>query len=181
MFTPIHKLKNLAFYSCINSLTIGDSGWSSRSSKSSPMMSESKSWLVWGMGQGLLALHPLTNVGTGRAAEVGADTGRGTDSKPGGSDGVTEGVLLLGESSSTTVSFRGGWTATGTWTGAGTGAMMLPSCVSRGTSEPQRKRQDQYPDLVMINLKLRQVLNLPISISSTEDEPWENWMNAEEM
>lgn len=134
-------LKNGAVYSCVNSLTIVDSGWSSRSSKSSPMMSESKSWLVWSMGPGLLVLHPLTNVGTGRATEDGTDTGRGTDSKPGGSDGVTEGVLLLGGSSSTTVSFRGGGTATGTWIRAGTGAMMLPSCVSRGTSEPPTTKE----------------------------------------
>ncbi len=90
------------------------------------MMSASKSELVSSIGQGLLVLHPLTNVGT----DEGTDTGRGTDSKPGGSDTGTEEILLLGGSSSTTASLRGGCTAAGAWIGAGTGATALLSGVS---------------------------------------------------
>lgn len=122
--------------------TMADSGpaWSSKSSKSSPMISVSKSWLVWGIGQCLLVLHPLTNAGTGRGTEVGTDVRRGTDSKPGGSDGVKEEILLVGGSSSTTASFRGEWTATVAWIGAGTAAM-IPSWVSQATSNTQMERQ----------------------------------------
>lgn len=136
----------VAFYSSLRpcghicSLTMADSGpaWSSRSSRSSPMMSASKSELVSSIGQGLLVLHPLTNVGTGRGTDEDTDTGRETDSKPGGSDTGTEEILLLGGSSSTTASFRGGCTATGAWIGAGTGATTLLSGVSWGTSKTQQ-------------------------------------------
>lgn len=48
------------------------------------------------MEQGLLVLHPLTNVSAGRGVELGADTGRGMDSNPGGSDVDTVEMLLLG-------------------------------------------------------------------------------------
>lgn len=147
-------------------------------------MSASKSWLVSSIGQGLLVLHPLTNGGTGRGTDVGTDTGRVTDSKPGGSDGVTDEMLLLGGSSSTTASLRGGCTATGAWIGAGTGATTLLSWFSWGTSETRQGKTGWAtfvrPPLI-IKSKLYFVLNLPISISSTEDEPWENWINAEEI
>lgn len=47
-----------------------------------------------------------------------------------------------------------------------------------------REKQDEWlwscPSLI-IKPKMHKVLNLPISISSTEDEPWENWINAEEI
>lgn len=121
----------------LSSLTKADSGpaWSSRSSRSSPMMSASKSWLVWRIGQGLLVLHPLTNVGTGRGTDVVTDTGRETDSKPGGSDGVTDEILVVGGSSSTTASVRGEWADTGGWIGDGTGATTQLSWVSLGTSK----------------------------------------------
>lgn len=82
------------------------------------------------MGQGLAVLHPFTNVSAGRATDVG--TGREMDSKPGGSDGVTDEILLFeGNSSATTAaSLRGGSTATGAWMGAGTGAKTLLSWVN---------------------------------------------------
>lgn len=120
-------------------LTMPDSGpaWSSRSSRSSPIMSASKSWLVSSIGQGFAVLQPFTNVRAGRVADVGTDTGRETDSKPGGSDGVTDEIMLLGGSSSTTASFRGECTATGAWMGAGTEANALLSWVNWGTSKTQ--------------------------------------------
>lgn len=46
-------------------------------------------------------------MGTGRGTDVVTDTGKETDSKPGGSDGVTDEILLVGVSSSTTASVRG--------------------------------------------------------------------------
>ena len=124
----------------ICSLTMADSGpaWSSKSSRSSPMISASKSWLGSRIGPGLLVRHPFTYVSTESGTDVGADTARGTDSKPGGSDRVTDKMLLLWESSSTTESFRGECTATGGWIGAG--AKTLLSWLNWGTSKTQKNK-----------------------------------------
>lgn len=100
--------------------------WSSRSSRSSPMMSAAKSSLLSSNKQGLLVLHPFTKGATGRGTDVGTDTGRETDSKPGGSDGGADKLLLLEEGSSTTVSLRG----KGTPTGTGIGTKRLLSWVN---------------------------------------------------
>ncbi|TNN68038.1 hypothetical protein EYF80_021683 [Liparis tanakae] len=85
---------------------MADSGpaWSSRSSS---------------IAQGLPGRHPLTKEGTGRGAAAGGAAGRETDSKPGGSDGLTDDMTLLGGSSSAIASFRGGSTAAGAWIGGG--------------------------------------------------------------
>lgn len=150
----------------ICSLTMADSGpaWSSRSSRSSPMMSASKSELVSSIGQGLLVLHPLTNVGTGRGTDEGTDTGRGTDSKPGGSDTGTEEILLLGGSSSTTASFRGGCTATGAWIGAGAGATTVLSGVSWGTSKTQQGKPAWVTSVLPpIHYQIKAVLRIKLT------------------
>lgn len=130
---------------CVSSLTTGGSGpaLSSRSSRSPSMMSVSKSWLVWSIGLGLAFLHPLTNVGTGRAAEVGAGRERGADSKLGGSDDNTEEMLLLRGSSSTAASFTGGGNAAGACVEAGRGTVTPPSCVSWGTSTTQLRENNR--------------------------------------
>lgn len=142
----------VAFYSSVRScggfcsLTMAASGpaWSSRSSRSSPMMSASNSWLLSSNNKVLLVLHPFTKVDTGRGTDVGTDTGRVTDSKPGGSDGGADKILLLEGSSSTIVSFRGEGDATGTWIGVGRGTKRLLSWVNWGTSERHEEKRGEW-------------------------------------
>ena len=98
------------------------------------MMSASKSLLESSIVQGLLARQPLTYVarGTDDGTDTGrdTDTGREMDSKPGGSDRVTDEILVMGESSSIADSFRVWCISTGAWIGAGSRARRLLSCVS---------------------------------------------------
>ena len=133
----------LLIWSLLIWLTMSDSGpaWSRRSSRSSPIMSVSKSELVSSIGQGSEVLHPFTNVSSGRGADVGTDLSRVNFSKPGGSDGVTEEIPFLGGKSSTTASFRGECVATGAGLGARTGAKTLLSWVDWGTSKTHRGRR----------------------------------------
>lgn len=114
----------------LNTRTIAISGpaWSSRSSKSLPMMSPSKSWLLSSSECGLLFRQPFIKVFTARGAGEGEDTGRDNDSKPGGSDGGIDGMLLGRRSSSTAV------------TGVGT-ATLLTSINSGTSGEHTRKKQ----------------------------------------
>lgn len=108
-----------------------------------------------------------------------ADTGRGTDSKPGGSDEGTDMILLLGERSSTTDSFRGGCTAAGGWMGVGLGTKTLLSWVNGGTSKTEKvNKYSKYKEVSPLCYTFRRSKSkiikdyiLPISISSTEGEP----------
>lgn len=102
---------------------------------------------------------------------MGADTGRGTDSKPGGSDGGTDKILLLGGSSSTTESFRGACTAAGDWIGAGPEAKTLPSWANGGTSKTENTTALDLTQLLLtfrpkrFNSKTYQFLFLQLNLS----------------